>query len=364
MLKAPNVIPAGQLLQCRKCKQIFQAAPTKVNGAAGASPAPAQQAGKAIRVTEEHLLPLKAANKAPSSSARDEAPLSLDECEDLPDNRGKPRQRTTSEAVRSFLLKPTNAIIIGASGLVLTALIALILTVLISGRKGSHSSSDGGSATLSPEEIYRRQVLSAVFILTDRQSQGSGCLIDKDQRLVATAYHVVKGAKKLRVIMPKLKDGKAIGDFNAYGADDIISASVIASDSSKDLAILRLESVPSHVRELPLASSSPDPGEEVHLVGGSPRGSVGLWVYSKGNVREVQEDRQKLTGGQQLKAWVIRTSNPSNPGDSGAALVNGRCELVGICSAARTDADLVRIFIDVRELRELLRADSQRGRSR
>jgi len=380
-MKTASAVPVGRVVHCPTCKETYRVSEGNSKEIADAEPdrssAP-RRFTEPSRVDKERLPP--ETRPTPASKARpfaNRAPLSLDDSQDVRDNSARPRrdssterpaELTAIEMVRHVWRRRKTSILICAAALALSAFFVIDLAVFLGGSKGTrtnsdngaarYSSSGGGGAALSSEEIYRRQVLSSALIVADRTGQGSGCLIDKDQRLVATAYHVVQGAKNLKVLMPKLKDGKAQGDFNSYGPNDTTNATVVVSDPSKDLAILRLDWVPSHVRELPLASSSPDPGEEVHTVGGSPRGSIGLWVYTKGNVREVQEDRQRLSTGQNLKAWVIRTSNPSNPGDSGAALTNSKCELVGICSGARTDADLVRIFIDVRELRELLNRNS------
>jgi S1-C subfamily serine protease len=166
---------------------------------------------------------------------------------------------------------------------------------------------------------------------------------------------VIEGATEIKVLFAKFdKDSKPISGFKEYGQADIVPARVLKADSNRDLVVLELDSVPAHTEPITMASKSPEPGEEVHTVGGSPKESIGLWIYSKGNVREVQEDHLMLDGKQKVDAWVIRTSNPINPEDSGGGLVNKNCELVGVCSASKTKADLVRVFIDIREVKTLL----------
>lgn len=211
---------------------------------------------------------------------------------------------------------------------------------------------------LSDEEVHQRTVASSSLILVKTNlgeaGNGSGCLIDRDRKLLVTAYHVAGNASKIKVIFPKYRDGRLLTSPDDYGLSDAVDATVWKSDSRRDLAILRLERVPKEAQVLSLAASSPKPGEEVHTVGGHPAGSIGLWVYSKGNVREVQEDKFMLNSGQHVHAWIIRTTNPVNAGDSGGALVNKNCELVGICCGGHRGADLVNAFIDVREIRALL----------
>lgn len=232
--------------------------------------------------------------------------------------------------------------------------------------KGSSNTSTEEPA-LTSEQIFKELVKSSTYIEVTVPGQkgakvGTGCLIDRERKLVLTAYHVINAPPdaRINVFFAKYnKDGDLISSMKDYGTADAIKARVLISDSGKDLAILELDSVPKDARVTPLATGSPKRGEEVHTVGGSPEASLGLWIYTKGNVREVQEmeDVFKDKSGrviQTIKAWVISTTNPINHGDSGGALVNKRCELVGVCSSGRDDVALVRSFIDIREIKAML----------
>jgi uncharacterized protein (TIGR03066 family) len=253
-----------------------------------------------------------------------------------------------------------------SGGVLVAGVIAGILIWQFGGKKKEVDP----NAPLSPEEIHKRVAASATYIEVHVPGKkgvmlGSGCLIDRDRRLVLTANHVIDGGAKIDVFFAKYdKDGKLLSSKSDYGPADAISAKVLKTDPSKDLAILELVSIPKDARVMPLAAGSPVPNEEVYTVGGSPAESIGLWIPSKGNVREVQKHRFPIETGQ-IDAWVIQTTNPINHGDSGGALVNRKCELVGVCCAnmgERTDqggktiitADLVRAFIDVREVKTLL----------
>lgn len=220
--------------------------------------------------------------------------------------------------------------------------------------------------TLSSEEIYKRAVATSAFIVVKlagpdeariKMVQGSGNVIDKQRRLVLTAYHVIEGGQEIRVCFPKYKtNGELITDIEEYDptARDGYPAKVLKSDASKDLAILQVDWIPKESRAIPLAAASPSQGEETHTVGGYPKESLGLWVYSKGNVREVQKSNFTLDNNQKIDSWVVRATNPVNPGDSGGGLINKKCELVGVCCAINRRAAGVMAFIDVREVRTLL----------
>src|SRR5712692_10498889 len=79
-------------------------------------------------------------------------------------------------------------------------------------------------------------------------AQGTGVLLDKRERLVATAWHLVGGHKNLHVLFPLYDDGRLLtGPLSyqeRYKQGQTIRAKVIAADPARDLAILQLDSVP------------------------------------------------------------------------------------------------------------------------
>lgn len=211
---------------------------------------------------------------------------------------------------------------------------------------------------LTPEEIYKRMVTSAACIMAstdipNKYSLGSGCLIDQQRRLVLTAYHVVQNAAEITVLFPKYDDGKLVTDREQYSIRNSAKAKVWRSDPSKDLAILLVDWLPNESKAIPLAAASPGPTEETHTVGGIPAGTSGMWIPTKGNVREVQKDTMVLDNKQRIDSWIIRTTNPVNSGDSGGALANQKGELVGVVCAINRQANGVMCFIDVREVKAL-----------
>jgi DNA-directed RNA polymerase subunit RPC12/RpoP len=215
-------------------------------------------------------------------------------------------------------------------------------------------------APLDSAGIFKTAVASVALIevLNEKDNKyvgGSGSIIDKQRKLVLTAYHVVEDAETIDVIFPKHdKNGELVTVVGDYGRADRIAAKIWRKDPSKDLAILQVDWVPPESRAIPLAAASPKPGEETHTVGGSPLESIGLWIYSGGKVREVQHDTFVLDNKQKIDSWIIRATNPINPGDSGGGLFNKSCELVGVCCASNRRADSIRAFIDVREVKNLL----------
>ena len=126
---------------------------------------------------------------------------------------------------------------------------------------------------------------------------------------------------------------------------------VIDRDTKVDLALVKVDAVPKDVIALPLAAESPEPGQRVFTLGSQPQGSEGMWIFTTGEVRQVYR-RSHARG---HVARMVETQLPTNPGNSGGAVVNDRAEVVAVVEGAATDARLVSVFVDIHELRDYLK---------
>ena len=143
---------------------------------------------------------------------------------------------------------------------------------------------------------------------------GTGVVI-KDDGTILTNFHVVSGAKKLKVTF-----------FDGSEAD----ATVIGIHADKDLAVIKPQKVPDDLEPAILGSSQQlSPGDGVVAVG-FPFGigpSVSTGVVSGLN-------RQfKSPDGSQVLSGLIQFDAAANPGNSGGPLVNMSGEVVGIVTA-------------------------------
>jgi S1-C subfamily serine protease len=143
---------------------------------------------------------------------------------------------------------------------------------------------------------------------------GTGVVI-KDDGTILTNFHVVSGAKKLRVTF-----------FDGTEAD----AMVMGVQPDKDLAVLKPQKIPDDLEPAILGSSQQlTPGDGVVAVG-FPFGigpSVSSGVVSGLNRQFRSPDgKQVLTG-------LIQFDAAANPGNSGGPLVNMSGEVVGIVTA-------------------------------
>jgi serine protease Do/serine protease DegQ len=143
-----------------------------------------------------------------------------------------------------------------------------------------------------------------------QQAAGSGVIVDADDGIVMTNFHVVKGADEVQVA---LIDGRSF------------KAEIVGTDSELDVAILKIEA--SKLSELVLADSSKlEVGDFVVAIG-NPFG-LGQTVTT-GVVSALGRSGLGIEGYENF----IQTDASINPGNSGGALVNLHGELVGINTA-------------------------------
>src|SRR6266849_7674521 len=177
------------------------------------------------------------------------------------------------------------------------------------------------------EKVYQRTLRSTVWILAPkggRTSSGTGSLIDATRRLVITNSHVVGDVDKVIVLFPIYRKGELVterGDYLALVKNGGgTPGEELYRDSKRDLALIRLKSVPQDAKVLPLAQKSPGPAQRVHSIG-NPGRSGALWLYTSGTVRQVYHKRWSVKDRKNkiynFEAQVVETQSPTNPGDSG-----------------------------------------------
>jgi S1-C subfamily serine protease len=131
----------------------------------------------------------------------------------------------------------------------------------------------------------------------------ASCFAVHPDGFVMTANHAVEGVHSITV---------------RFLSGEQLAATLERTEPLVDLALLRVAaSLPAY---LPLASSAPRSGESVFALG-FPRPSWSEPEYAAGTVR-----------GRAFRfvPFLIETDFPKRPGDSGAPLVDGRGEVVGV----------------------------------
>ncbi|GGX47801.1 S1C family serine protease [Streptomyces fructofermentans] len=180
-------------------------------------------------------------------------------------------------------------------------------------------------------------------------STGSGVVITTGGEII-TNNHVISGASDIKV---QLSNGKSY------------AATVVGTDSAKDLALIRLTNAPSGLKTATLGDSDGiQVGDEVVAIG-SPEGLTGTvtsgivsaldrdvtvstdesrgqeqqggsgqWPFEFGG-REFNGD----TGSSTTTYKALQTDASLNPGNSGGALIDMNGNIIGINSAMYSSAD-------------------------
>ena len=175
------------------------------------------------------------------------------------------------------------------------------------------------SSQLSVNQIYKRSGPGVVQITSTGgggQALGSGFVIDKAGRIV-TNYHVVKDASKIEV---------------RFSNDDTLKATLVGSDPSTDIALLKVDASSRALTPLPLGDSDrAQVGDPVVAIG-NPFGLER--TVTSGIISALQ--RAISAPNDFAIDHVIQTDAPINHGNSGGPLLNARGEVIGVNSQIET----------------------------
>jgi serine protease Do len=172
----------------------------------------------------------------------------------------------------------------------------------------------------------------------ESQSSGSGIIIGQNdtELLIVTNNHVISNAKEISVYFNS--DGEDADD------DNVISAKVKGTDSSKDLAVIsvQLSDIPAETMDIIKIATIGDSsalkvGEQVVAIGNAY--GYGLSVTS-GIVSALNREVSVTSDGQTITNRLIQTDAAINPGNSGGALLNSKGELIGINSVKFISEDV------------------------
>jgi putative serine protease PepD len=194
------------------------------------------------------------------------------------------------------------------------------------------SATPAAATSLTPAQIYVKDVRSIVEITATTTAQGggpfggvqtataegSGFVYDTRGDIV-TNEHVVHGATSIAV---KLADGTTR------------KATLLGSDASSDLAVVRVSVPASKLHPLALADSSTiSVGDPVVAIG-SPYGlenSITAGIVSGPSRTISAPDRSSITD-------AIQTDAAINPGNSGGPLLDSHGDAIGVTSQIESDS--------------------------
>ena len=195
------------------------------------------------------------------------------------------------------------------------------------------------SKKLGSAEIYQKATWSVVTIKTPGGS-GSGVCIGRND-IIVTNKHVVDRNDSVEVYPFIIKDKHPV-------RMPMVRGQVIYRSDKEDIAVLKLEKGLDHLAALPVAAASPSPGEKVYAIG-SP-GLGGQILEQSISAGLVSSKNRKIEG-----ADYLQHSAAVNPGNSGGALLDEYCQVVGIVTLG-TRLNNVSFAIPVETLRKIFQS--------
>jgi S1-C subfamily serine protease len=170
---------------------------------------------------------------------------------------------------------------------------------------------------LTAEQIYKRDAPGVVQVTASDPTQGSeslgsGFVIDKAGHIV-TNFHVVRGAAKI---------------FVSFSGQDQLAGTVVGSDPSTDVAVLKIRAQASALTPLELGNSDAvRVGDSVYAIG-NPFGYTR--TLTSGIVSALQ--RQIKAPNSLTIDNVIQTDASINHGNSGGPLLDAAGRVIGVTS--------------------------------
>jgi S1-C subfamily serine protease len=171
-----------------------------------------------------------------------------------------------------------------------------------------------------------RDVLPSVVQIEGEQELGSGVVYD-DRGHIVTNAHVVADQKRFKV--------------TTANSEEPLSATLVSSYPQQDLAVVKLDRVPTGLRAATFGDSAKVEVGQIVLAMGSPLGlasSVTQGIVSATG-RTVTEPGSGGRAGATI-GNMVQTSAAINPGNSGGALVDLDGQVIGIPTLAAVDPSM------------------------
>ena len=213
--------------------------------------------------------------------------------------------------------------------------------------------------------LYKKCVQSVAFLYVPREDgagEGSGTLIDADQRLLVTAHAFLGDGDTVFAQFPTYKDGDMVTDQKRYvervKAGQALKGKVLFRDKTRDLALIQLDKLPAGTPALPLGKESVAVGETVIQIGNFKGPPALAFSTTRGEVRAVGRRDFVIESGPaatpRQRCMIVAATNPVGAGDSGGPLLDRRGYLVAVTRSEPFLAHLPNSFTDVTEVRAFL----------
>jgi S1-C subfamily serine protease len=213
-----------------------------------------------------------------------------------------------------------------------TTVVSAVSGNAVAGKASRVQVDDTASAGKSVQQIYRETGPGVVQVTSTTSggdsffgfgggggtALGSGFVVDKAGHVV-TNYHVVEGADEVEV---------------NFSGEDNIPATVVGTDPSTDIAVLKIDAQARALTPLPLGGSNAIRVGDPVVAIGNPFGLER--TVTAGIVSALQRQIQAPNG--YTIDEVIQTDAPINQGNSGGPLLNAKGEVIGVNSQIESES--------------------------
>tara|TARA_B100000989_G_scaffold230190_1_gene177047 strand:+ start:37 stop:687 length:651 start_codon:yes stop_codon:yes gene_type:complete len=189
----------------------------------------------------------------------------------------------------------------------------------------------------SNTDIFYNNVSGVIFITGDN-GIGSGVIISNDGHIL-TNWHVIEDNPNLNALT------LGEGDYD----ENLRDLELIKYDPKRDLALLKLKTIPKNVSVIKISKVVQEVGERVHAIG-HPRGE--MWSYTMGYISAFREGYtwKDTEHNREFSGDVYQMQTPINPGNSGGPLLNEHGNLIGLNIFGYTNSQNITFAVTVKEI--------------
>ena len=242
-------------------------------------------------------------------------------------------------------------------GSALTAKILSLMDQVPESRKhgfGEDLEEVGGTRQLLEASRLYQQCAPGVVALIAMEGEafGAGALLDRGE--IVTNWHVVDGETEMLVCL----HDPEVTTIDNMDVEDWVVGKVVASDQSRDLALVRMKS--GRTGRVPVKLGKTDGlavAQDVFAIG-HPEGYI--WSFTYGVISQLRDGFSwSYDPSTSFTADVVQTQTPTNPGSSGGPLFDENGKLIGI-NSFRSSGEGLNFALRVNEVESFLDA-ARRG---
>ena len=195
--------------------------------------------------------------------------------------------------------------------------------------------------------LFKRVAESVVLIETDNGT-GSGSFVGENG-VILTNHHVIEDAKKVFIALYP-------GPGKSIKSDNVFPATVILYDEQLDLALLKINRPPKHIKPIDFADvNSISIGSQAYAIG-HPRNN--FWSMSSGIVSNIY-DSYKFSDEINF-GHTLMFQTPISPGNSGGPLFNAAGQLIAVNTLTRLDGQNINFGSSVKEVVAFMKREVNR----